>query len=333
MIYDIKIERFRGIREGYLKGLTPLTVLVGPNGSGKSSILEAMLIGRTEDIEGAIRQIADKKVEVKQRARWLFWKIGSEGSAFIGANYNKDQLRARKVTLQTSRQEDIQVAVEDLIMVEGHYLSNPQVPKIEYRFFLGPIESPKKLVPEFDPIILFEPYLSQERRLEALYDEALARGKLEEVHTLLRQVLPSLQNLTLGSDSGMTRLHTNFGDRSVPAQFAGDGILALIRLSLELIMCSEGIVLIEEPETHQHYRTLQLTAKVIWAAVKRNIQVILTTHSLEFIDALIETRPEEVDLDKFSVIRTNLRSGLLITQCYSGQTVDYARTELEEDLR
>ena len=153
------------------------------------------------------------------------------------------------------------------------------------------------------------------------------------LNDIIREVAPSLGTLDFGSDLGFAKVHTTFEDKSVPLQFAGSGILALASLSMELIVTPEGIVLIDEPEVHQHYRTLELTAKAIWAAVKRKIQVILTTHSLEFIDELIRTRPEEVGIDNLSVIRTNLRSGSLITQCYTGETVSFARTEMEEDLR
>ena len=45
MITSVSIENLRGIREGRLDGLAPLTVLVGPNGSGKSTVLDALLIG------------------------------------------------------------------------------------------------------------------------------------------------------------------------------------------------------------------------------------------------------------------------------------------------
>ncbi|MCX6382735.1 MAG: AAA family ATPase [Armatimonadetes bacterium] len=106
-----------------------------------------------------------------------------------------------------------------------------------------------------------------------------------------------------------------------------------MRLTLELVTCAGGTVLIEEPEVHQHYHTMHLTAKVIWAAIKRNIQVILTTHSLEFIDALLEARPDDADINALSLVRTTLRDGALIASRYTGDSVRFARTEVAEDLR
>jgi len=39
VIKKITIKKLRGIREGMLADLEPLTILVGPNGSGKSTVL------------------------------------------------------------------------------------------------------------------------------------------------------------------------------------------------------------------------------------------------------------------------------------------------------
>src|SRR5580704_18693644 len=41
MITSLDIQNLRGIRQGKLDGLRPLTILLGPNGCGKSTVLEA----------------------------------------------------------------------------------------------------------------------------------------------------------------------------------------------------------------------------------------------------------------------------------------------------
>ncbi len=42
MVRSIYITRLRGIRDGKLENIAPLTVMVGPNGCGKSTILDAI---------------------------------------------------------------------------------------------------------------------------------------------------------------------------------------------------------------------------------------------------------------------------------------------------
>ncbi len=49
MINSIEIKNFRGINDGKLEKLTPLTILVGANGCGKSTVLQSLLLGASSD--------------------------------------------------------------------------------------------------------------------------------------------------------------------------------------------------------------------------------------------------------------------------------------------
>jgi hypothetical protein len=76
-----------------------------------------------------------------------------------------------------------------------------------------------------------------------------------------------------------------------------------------------------------------MSARVIVAAVKRGIQVVLATHSLEFIDNLIEFAEGEQLLEALSVQRLLLANGQLDTKQFPGDQVRRIRSELELELR
>ena len=77
---------------------------------------------------------------------------------------------------------------------------------------------------------------------------------------------------------------------------------------------------------------MRQSIKAILAAIQRDIQVILTTHSLEFIDILLAEATDE-DIEKLSLYRTQLKDGTLMTSRLAGQEVIVARCEIEDDLR
>ncbi|MCX6380632.1 MAG: AAA family ATPase, partial [Armatimonadetes bacterium] len=83
MIQSVKIERLRGIREGELNDLTPLTILVGGNGSGKSTVLEALYIGANKNPAYAIAESVSRRMDFPGNHRWLIWKEGREGNANV----------------------------------------------------------------------------------------------------------------------------------------------------------------------------------------------------------------------------------------------------------
>ena len=45
--------------------------------------------------------------------------------------------------------------------------------------------------------------------------------------------------------------------------------------------------MLEEPEVHEHPAAMRQSARAILAAIRRDIQIILSTHSVELIDALL----------------------------------------------
>ncbi|HEY4116985.1 MAG TPA: AAA family ATPase [Byssovorax sp.] len=72
MIQSIEIQRLRGIREGKVEGLAPLTVLVGPSGAGKSTVLDALLILFSRSPGDAVGRVIRRRAELTQGAPWLF---------------------------------------------------------------------------------------------------------------------------------------------------------------------------------------------------------------------------------------------------------------------
>ncbi len=83
---------------------------------------------------------------------------------------------------------------------------------------------------------------------------------------------------------------------------------------------------------HLHPAAVQLSAQAIVTACQRGVQMILSTHSLELLDALIAAH-DGGSLDEMTVCRTRLERGELVTHSVSGSDLDLARNQIESDLR
>ncbi len=343
MITDIKIERFRGIKEGELNNITPLTVLVGPNGSGKSSLLEAMLIGASQNPIKQIKVLLDSRKPFSNPHLWLFWKRGLEQDT-CSITTTFDNLVERKDTLRLPIAEqtlEYYIAHQEPSELPGasstplsdkgrvSFGEGLDITETIYNLTVKGYQQQLARTHGIQSVNLINASINAENSIEQLHSAIRDIGYNKILNEIVREVVPSLETIELLIDG----LRISYPDRSVPVVYSGDGVYTLIRFIMELALVKDGVVLVEEPETHQHYRTINLSAKAIWGAVKRGIQVILTTHSLELIDALIETRPDDVPETDFSLFRTTLRDGILITQCHSGAEVVYARQEMEADLR
>ena len=171
------------------------------------------------------------------------------------------------------------------------------------------------------------------RPLDQIFTTAVKLGRRGAATALLRDLVPGFSHVEILTNAdGTPIVHVVYEDRSVPVALAGDGVAALIRLSLELAARPGGVVLIEEPEVHQHPAALLRSARAIAETVKRGVQVVVSTHSLELIDALVG---EEcgLNLEDVALFMLRLSEGRLGSARIPGPRVAYARQELEDDLR
>jgi len=332
------IKNLRGIREGQLEGLTPLVVLVGPNGSGKSTVLDALWIGASATPGRTVGEVVARRGTHDLGPRWLLWKLGELGPARIaivpGGRSRVLSWKAidSKSLIDYLRKNDCS---EPFMGIEcsSDEVGIKQVATTAFvsdeQFGISATGSDP--LPSIAPDVRFLDPSRATVPLHQLYSDAVIAGRRQDALELVRAVVPGISNLEILTHPNPA-LHMVFPDGSVPVALAGDGIQALVRLTLEAVTRSKGLVLIEEPEVHQHPAALRQSAKAIVASVRRGTQVILSTHSLELIDALLaEATPE--DLKLFSTYRLRLQQGKLETSRLTGEEMAFSRGQIEDDLR
>ncbi len=358
MIKSLKITKLRGIREGSIAGLAPLTVLIGPSGSGKSTILDALLLGLSGSPGDAIGRVVKRRSELVQGAQWLFEKKGQDAvievegdeivkrvcSLELDRLVNDDELLGR-----LSAAEQMRRPVQINFVLQTNFFDRFRGSVVisaggEYAFDLE--RSGLGLAPDAElrsrlrdqlVVRMIEPAAgSNHATLDTVYSNALTSGAISEVNEIVAKILDGATGLTLASEDDYPHnrpaLHVTYRDHSVPVAGSGSGIYSLVRLALDLAGQSGGVALVEEPESHEHPAAIALSARVVREAVRRGVQVILSTHSLEFIDGLLFDATEE-DLAKMLVLRTVLDGGHLRVARFPGTTVAAARDSLHEDLR
>ena len=323
MITSLEISGLRGIREGKMDNLTPLVILVGPNGCGKSTVLDALLVGASENPQAALDVAVRRHVGLKDSARWLLWR-GEQGiKAYITTT--RDKGSPRKCALEVMGPADFQCQiVDDLPSGQAKRAINRESTSTH-----AGEESP------FSARLLEEPPGKEDRPLHQLVTLAYQRGRRDKrVVEQVRGMVPGMEDVRIltEGDRGTPVVHLVLADRTVPVTLAGDGIHALLRVCFELASLDAQLVLLEEPESHQHPAAMRQTAWAIVNAVREGMQVVLTTHSLELLDGfLAESSPE--DIDRLSVYRLQLIDGKLVAVAVPGRDVAFARGQIEEDLR
>ena len=173
----------------------------------------------------------------------------------------------------------------------------------------------------------------EQRDLTEVLTDAKAAGAGAATLDLLAAIVPGLKNLEILKVGSGYEVGLVYDDGAVPLSMAGDGVRAVARLALELAALPNGLALLEEPEVHQHPGALKLSASTIVASVKRGLQVVVATHSLELIDELLLAAKKSEMLDKLTVQNLRLTGGVLSSTRFEGPESDRIRNVIGTELR
>lgn len=336
MITSVTVQHLRGVGQGALTDMAPLTVLMGPNGSGKSTFLEALLIGVSPSPAHMVGEVVRRRRGALNGADFLFTRNGTAAAIEIVAHPAESLVTELALEMNWMRVprallaglEKPRTAIQtkrgggEALTVFG--LNN----EFKVRDEREAVGVPTTFVRLIDP--------SQDlvRSPVELFSTLLKLGRKASVLQALQAVVgDGLRDVMIMTAGERPYLALELAEGAVPVSLAGDGVHSLTRLLLELANFEEGdLALLEEPEVHAHSRTLTQLAKVIWSTVARGVQVVLTTHSLELLDALVSEAPP-AQLDQMAALRLRLSDGDVRSMRVSGSQIAQLREDFAEDLR
>ena len=337
MIDGLRIHNVRGIQDGCLDDLTPLTVLVGPNGCGKSTVVDALHVAAHPEPGVALGEARSRRQFSARPARWLVWRAGAEGPGRVKAQAG-EQARAIRFEWadgpgfrRDSAEAEHYGALRWWPAWNGGKRRSATLLYPEHRFNA---QGRQDVDPELVSQVVYwdgAPHPGDEP-LADLYTRAAQRGRHGELQDMLRRAIPGLDKAEILSEAGKAVLHLMFPGGALPVEVTSDGIHALVRTSILLAVSDGALVLAEEPDAYIHRGLLRFQARAIRAAVARGVQIVLTTHRLEALDTLLDAWDEDA-LEQLSVQRLALEDGTLATTRVAGPDVAFARNEIDADLR
>ncbi len=136
-----------------------------------------------------------------------------------------------------------------------------------------------------------------------LWDNISLTDFEEEVIKALRIIAPDIKKVGFLSPSKSNSLRVAMGRLTnqlepIPLRAFGEGMNRLLGISLALVNCKDGILLIDEIESGLHYSILLDVWKLIFKTARDlNVQVFATTHSYDCIDAFAEAAIDNKESD------------------------------------
>lgn len=305
---QIHVKCYRSMAGLHMTGLTRINLIAGINNSGKTSLLEAIyLLTRQNDFDGLIEIMRRRgKVATDQLdPEWMLEQLG-QTQLFIEGIF--DDL-ATNVEIQL-RQE------EDSTLDRTRYLGSVE---INSAFGSNHLNSINRIYKGQDrethadslrilcPIVFSSPFFFNEpHRYSGFYHKSVQSKALPEIFEFLRiHMLPTLEDIRLTDERQRFVVIDSKFPAGVDLSSYGEGLQRMFLLSLLFASAQHGVVLIDEFENALHYSLIGPFSRFIHQmALKFNVQVFITSHSKECIDAFVMEIATKDDLSCHAVVNT-----------------------------
>jgi len=302
MLENIEIVDYKCFKDFKLDGLSRINIISGGNNVGKTALLEAiLLIKNTNHIRSFIQTI-----------KFIFESrdlIKDDVDTFletINLSFKKNNI---KITIQHKFIDDLNDAEIDEV---NKYKNDNE------EFLVMNIDKVIQIIPIFrfrDSMILSRKYQSEmifinsskpdNTKLTELYsaiqDLELQENFLNYLRIIDKNIV-GLEPQLKERGKSFLRVSLQNPKQSLLSSELGEGTNRFIEILASLLKNSDGTVFIDEIENGIHYSKLKDIAKAIIEIVqKENIQLFITTHDKETIEAFSEAC-EELDFKDISSV-------------------------------
>ena len=322
MISSISINNLRGVKSGKIDELTDINVLIGVNGAGKSTVLEAIYLASAwAEPRDHVRDFPKFDVVARRRTRRGSW--GSSRSFFwygmstnedinISLNFESNKIMEFKIPYLVHpspgqrwiflRSNDKYLTSEGYSLVETTDTLRMEGIYNEFREEIGYLRG----VTLIDNEIYSSIELIERNIWPKIYSKRLDKNLI----SLIREGYePDAESMTYVPVSpNEYALMVGLSDKAVRIDDLGDGARVSLVVASVLLTVNDTAVLIEDPEVHQHPAGLErLLNFVLNVAERNNIQLFITTQSLDFLRALLFIYPSNCKIFALRREEGNLR--------------------------
>lgn len=310
-LVDFDIECYRGLRDLYLRDLNEINILTGNNNSGKTSVLELIssldepmiistwikmcrLDGHGNYYSGILNLFPADSESLELRYSYSK-EAGENASIGVMAEIHKVRILESEMD-RINGFETGEVYGKGKNYVDAKSLNLAMVKNGEmvrkYALYDFQMRIPMKINRKMPfPVIYVSP--GEHTNGTFYMDDVMENsGLYQDMLTILREFDDSIINIT-ASDSG-NRQATGYmivstqHKKAMPLSVYGDGMKKALVLLAAVVKAKNGILLLDEFETAIHTSAMDsIFSWILQSAQRLNVQVFLSSHSLEAIGKVL----------------------------------------------
>lgn len=312
-LQSLEIRGYRCFERLRIEKLGRVNLIVGKNNVGKTALLEALSIYANHDKPELLRRIAIGRNESTSETSY-----DEQGFVLKHLLYKRPDISDRNLPRRASPYfvvseggERLEYFVDKFLSVENdtelHNLSFSEAfleatgsKTTLVMCYFDPSSSspravyfPKSKRDEFGSFLIESGGLTNDQVVR-FWDEITLTPAEQKVTDALRILLSDLMRINMiaypkGSSNRVPLVQVSNQNEPVPLKSFGDGTNRLFGISLALVNCENGFLLVDEIENGIHFSLLPDVWKLIFKTARElNVQVYATTHSFDCIEAFAE---------------------------------------------
>ena len=333
---SIKVNTYRSLSGLAVNKISKINLFAGVNNSGKTSLLEAIyLLCKQNDFNGIVDILRQrgKIPEDHIPPRWLVEQL-TEIVDIEGVFDNKDG----RVEIKPFKEESITLdrtrylkSVEISTQYDKHEL------EALIRIYQGrDRETQADIIKLLSRVVFSSPFFFNEpHHYTTFYHKSVQSKLLPKIFQFIqKKVVPTVKDIRLVDEFQRFLVDDDCFDHSMDLTSYGEGLQRIFFTSLLFASAENGVVLIDEFENGIHADLIATFVPFIHSLAKEfNVQVFLTSHSKECIDAFVKTIPQdEVSDFAFHALVRN-KSGELSVREFEGERYSKLVLGADVDLR
>ena len=316
-LLQINIIRYKKIINLKINNLNKINIFAGINNSGKTSLLEAIdFLINQNDIYNFLDMQRRRGKFIKLNSLWL-------DSEFIKSielegifNYVPISVKIEKNREENEKiNKDLYLSTIDIESTFGDDNLNSSV-----RLFEDKSEKFYKTIKIVCNNSYSSPFSIQNKSdLEKHYARAVSKNILNDILDFIKEHIDNdLEDIRFTKEYIET-FKVNHKEFTIDLSNFGEGLQRVFYIALQFASAQNGIIFIDELENGLHYTLLESFTKFIQKlAVKLNVQVFLTTHSKETIEAFVNNSFHNEDINFYRLTQSK-RTGDINTIKYDSE--------------
>lgn len=329
---SVNIYKYRKLSNIHIKNIKRVNIFAGLNNNGKTSVLEVIyLVTQLNNLQSLVDLERFRgRFNNDFPTKWFDKIFVKNISAEVMFNNKDISLEITKIS--TSETFD-----------KTHYLNSI---KTDINSDMANIESIIHLFDNKDvefyyqkllllcPAAFTSPYRYNPDLIKKAHAKAISEKYFDRVVQFINQYFDSsILKIEMVEIEGISRfmVTSNSIDHAVDLTKFGEGLQRVFEIALLLCYCKNGVLFIDELDSAIHKNLLiPFTEFIQRIAEEFNVQVFLTTHSKECIDAFVENDFPDDELMAYSLQKENEK---IVCRFMEGNKLKQLVESIDVDIR